>query len=268
MQLTPINIRIDDPHESQPDNDRKCKAQLLSLNYTVLAVSFVTLLTAWCGNRVVCEVGIPTDCDDLNAYEAYVDCTWLLNRCIVLASVCHIQRLWYDTSYQSKALWFLCFLAIGPMFSGLGEVPALQSSLKSYGERWDVPTIIYTCAFAGVLVLVMVQIRRTWALYGAVYPVSRLLLIAGYVTTLLAMSTMDNTVHVHHYEVGFLIACMACDASKLSQFFLCVGCGIMVHGISVYDYAPIVVPIRTANDSWVHDLLDQVANLTSKYIHD
>ena len=241
--------------------------------FAFLVAWLMALIVAWCENRVLCEAaGIPTDCDDLDVYKAYVDCTWLINRGIVIAYVCQLQKVWHVTSSKDKAIWFLCYLAVGPTFSGFGEVPVLQSSLSSYAVRWDVPTIVYTCAFVGVLVLVVALIRRTWATHGAVYPVTRLSLIAGYVATLSVLGEMGHTVHVHHYEVGFIIACMAFDASKLSQFFLCVGCGIMVHGISVYEYKPVVVAHSTRNSTlcaaMFNGLLNNilvVTNSTTKY---
>ena len=199
----------------------------------------VLLLTGWVEARLLCSLAhLPRDCHSIDAWGVYEDVTHLVEKGVVVAWLCHAQQLW--SAKRRLLAWYACFLLVGPAFIGLGEVPALKSSLSTYPSGWDAPTVAYTTTFASVLGLVAYQAYRLPRRVAAMYLGSRGAIVAYY-GVFGALLARDYHVHVHHLGVGFLIACLARgDRSALSLGFLCVGCGVMVQGIGSYNYAPIL----------------------------
>ena len=205
------------------------------------------LLILWAESRALCvHVGLPSDCHAAGPWEVYTDINSLVEKGVVIAWLSNLQNVdeFYGSTGKIRATCIVSsMLFVGPVFSLVGEIPGLQTSLNSFELRASLPTVVYSLALISCLAGFVYQRVRIKRVYGAAtlgtYLTIRLALIVFYASFALLLSR-DYLIHLHHLYVGYLLACMAYDDSFVSLIFLVVGAGIMVQGIGAYNYAPIV----------------------------
>jgi len=215
-------------------------ATVSALRYLAGGGWLLLLLGTWGLTRLLCDVaGLPSDCRDLDLANAMLDLTALLEKGIVVAALTRLPTSVLGLSVRARVGWASVTVISGPVFSALGEVPAMQRSLTS-DLGWNAASACYLAVGAFVLLVVGahgVSLRR--APHFRLYVASRLGLAAFYAAFLATLGARSR-LHFHHCYVGLWVALLGFDAGRLSLGLIAVGSGIMVQGIGAYDWANLV----------------------------
>lgn len=214
------------------------------LRYVGVGVWLVVLVIGWLESRALCVwCGFPSDCHDADLWSVYTDMVRLCEKGVCLSWLCDLPSIQPTIGTRKSAALFGLFLAVGPAFARIGQIPALQSSLSSFGARWDAPTIVYLVVFVMLLVLLVYQHVAVGRAHGkrtlAAYAATRLGLLLFYAGFGVALSQQYH-IHEHHLYVGFVVASAAYGEDTVSLLLLTCGSAVMVQGIGAYNYATII----------------------------
>jgi hypothetical protein len=128
---------------------------------------------------------------------------------------------WCGRAPVPTARYAAVALLTGLTFSLLNLVPEFQSSLNNAGT---VSTIVYVCVFAVVGIALLYDLYHTYA-------PRPLLIVAFYVIWGLITLGESPSLHIHHYILGFLGACLFERLSLMHA--LCLG--TFIQGLAVYS---------------------------------
>ena len=149
--------------------------------------------------------------------------------------------------FRARPLYALVFVATGPVFAALGEVPGLQVSLATVGAWGGLAWCVMLAALAAICVVVWWHARHAARVlpYRArlAYLASRsaLMLLIFVLWLIMRASPVGRrhfeATHIHHWLIGFLLASWGSFNHPISATLLAVGAGIFVQGIGAYGYA-------------------------------
>lgn len=231
--------------------------------YFALAFWIFLLLTNACFTRIVCQYGIPADCD---SSTNTVDFVKTLHELVIFGfilaiftGIAHEARfMWifrFSAKYPHGIIYMLLFFGTVPVYGWLSDLPSLNSfSLTS--------TSTFHAANFVILVLLVVTVAalaiwHIWYAYGNssglsegfwAYLIVRMVWVGIYVAYFYCASSLTTVAfHLHHYVVGFLLALLAEFDQWPSLILLAVGTGIMVQGIAAYGADPITHSVDISN---------------------
>lgn len=205
------------------------------------------LISGYLESRLMCELmNIPSDCHGLSTWEAYNDISSIFEKGVVIAWLCNIiefRKYYASLTRREVGCLYLLFLCTGPIFAGIGEIPAMKTSLSSLELDLNASTIVYAVTFILIFSGFLYQLRNIWREHGSftfwVYIGTRTLLI-GFYAVFGSLLSRRYKLHLHHLYVGYLVASLGYDKNRISLLFLVIGSAVMVQGIGAYNYAPIV----------------------------
>lgn len=232
--------------------------------YFALAFWLLLLLNGVAFTRIVCQHGIPADCQENTNTVAFAKMLHetLLHGLIlaVFTGMINEARFMYVFSYKWKldGMWVIprafvfltVFFATMPIYGYLSDIPWLTTFSLRSDSTFDVLHSALLLALQGLIVFLLVW--HVWFAYHFskgfaegfwAYILSRVFWLGLYAAYFVLASDMSGQVfHLHHYVVGFLLAILAEFNEPLSLILLAIGSGIMVQGIAAYGADPLTHP--------------------------
>jgi len=234
----------DDEAQEEPvrDSSTECSD---SMEWNVICragVWYALLLAIFLFNRGWCVgVGSPNDCQDNWNAAVIAKSLWqLFLGGFVLG--------WFTRIYSTDRFSYLCSwrrsyfplatTAIGPVFSGLHDIPGINwGSFSSDGDSIGyVAIVVMVLCGLGLLCVLLWHLREARSQQGLLcFLLPRLLLAVFWCTLSIAVWSSGGIVHFHHYAIAWYLAIYMQFNHPVSVLSLAVLVGVYLQGIAAYN---------------------------------
>jgi len=148
-----------------------------------------------------------------------------------------------NTGY-SGVLFLLTFVLTPVVWKGLNTTALSSLAFTARGMSNNVVPLAFT--------IVLFLFTVCWHIYTAyqlgvlrVYLVSRCLVFVYLILSiLLCLNEPDIQIHVHHYQLGWLVALLGCFNHPISLITLSFGAGLFVEGLATFGADSMFVPVE------------------------
>ncbi len=245
---------------------RTSKKQRVEESHMRVGGFIAFVLCGYLFNRVLAVGYLPTDARRVwKASDMAVD---LVPTCIFSVALAWLVRVndaarcgsLYEGKIKTSVI-ALVFLATGPVFSGLGNIPGWSAISVSSASSAALPvSLIVVLVIVGLVGTAAVLVTFK-AMYdedlATTYIVTQLAVMGLFVVSYaVANAAYTNSAgnpkaqfyipHMHHLYIGFLVASFGQAKGWASDLLLAIGLGIFVQGVGAYGFEPIVAPKKCA----------------------
>jgi len=242
-------VKLVNEGEEEKTDSEKIESRKLLREYALITLFLALFLLGFFFAKFLCGFGIPDDChntwgDWLIWHELWNLMTWGFIA-IWFMDVRRENRQHHFLSWR-RWYFYVVFMGAIPIFGLLAD--KFHSSLSS-GLNFSSGKIYIICLILVNIVIIWHYIHayRIWSkLRFFLYMGRTLLAVLFYVIFFLFQikdvmnKETDETVHVHHWFIGWILSMWAVHNHFISDVFLAITLAIFVQGIAAYDVADLV----------------------------